>query len=173
MNIKKTIGKLLYVVIAKRLPSSSKKPFGKIGMCLRGLCAKMILAGCGKKINIEPYAEFSPKCTLGDFSGIGKRSEIQGPTYIGKNVMMGPECRVYTNNHAHSRIDIPMREQGFSETQPVYIGDDVWIGARVIILPGVRIGKGVIIGAGAVVAKDVPDYAIVGGVPAEVKKYRK
>ena len=53
------------------------------------------------------------------------------------------------------------------------IGDDVWIGTRAIILPGVTIGNGVIIGAGAVVTKDVPDYAIVGGVPARVIRLRK
>ena len=54
----------------------------------------------------------------------------------------------------------------------VTIGNDVWIGTRVIILPGVTVGNGVIIGAGAVVTKDVPDMAIVGGVPAKIIKYR-
>ena len=52
------------------------------------------------------------------------------------------------------------------------IGNDVWIGARVIVLPGVTIGNHVIIGAGAVVTKDIPDYAIAGGVPAKVIRYR-
>ena len=55
----------------------------------------------------------------------------------------------------------------------VTIGNDVWIGMRSIIMPGVTIGNGAVIGAGAVVTKDVPDYAIVGGVPAKVIKYRK
>ena len=53
------------------------------------------------------------------------------------------------------------------------IGDDVWIGSRVIILPGVTIGKGAIVGAGVVVTKDVPEYAIVGGNPAKVIKFRR
>jgi maltose O-acetyltransferase len=65
-----------------------------------------------------------------------------------------------------------MCEQGFYEEKPVVI-DDVWIGGHVIILPGVHIGKGAIVGAGAVVTKDVPEYAIVGGSPAKVIKYRK
>ena len=56
--------------------------------------------------------------------------------------------------------------------KPVIIGDDVWIGGRVIILPGVTIGNGAIVGAGAVVTRDVPEYAIVGGVPAKVIKMR-
>ena len=62
--------------------------------------------------------------------------------------------------------------QGFSEYKPVVISDDVWIGARVTILPGAKIGKGVIVGAGAVVTGEIPDYAVIGGVPARVIKYR-
>ena len=61
-----------------------------------------------------------------------------------------------------------MRLQGYLKPQPVVIEDDVWIGARVIFLPGVRVGRGAIVGAGAVVTKDVPDYALVVGNPARV-----
>ena len=57
--------------------------------------------------------------------------------------------------------------------QPITIGDDVWIGRRVMLLPGVSIGKGAVIGAGAVVTKDVPEFAVVGGVPAKIIKWRK
>lgn len=59
-----------------------------------------------------------------------------------------------------------------ADNRPVEIGNDVWIGANVIILPGVKIGNGAIIAAGAVVSKDVPAYSIVGGVPAKIIKYR-
>ena len=66
-----------------------------------------------------------------------------------------------------------MNQQGNQKEQPVTIMDDVWIGARAIILPGVTIGQGAIVAAGAVVTKDVPPFAIVGGVPARLIDYRE
>lgn len=66
-----------------------------------------------------------------------------------------------------------MCQQGLSEPRPVLIEDDVWIGARVIILPGVKVGKGSVIGAGSVVTKDVMPYTVVGGNPARVLKGRE
>ncbi len=86
--------------------------------------------------------------------------------------MMGPEVMIFTSNHRFDRIDIPMICQEREEPKKVVIGDDVWIGARVIILSGVRVGNGVVIGAGSVVTHDVPDYAVVCGVPAKVIRYR-
>ena len=80
--------------------------------------------------------------------------------------MMGTDVIIITRNPRFDRTDIPMMEQGFEEERPVYIGNDVWIGDRVLILPGVHIGDGSIIAAGAVVTKDVPPYSIVAGVPA-------
>jgi maltose O-acetyltransferase len=65
-----------------------------------------------------------------------------------------------------------MRLQGLGQWKRLTIGNDVWIGRRVMAMPGVRIGDGAIIAAGAVVTKDVPDYAIVGGVPAKVIRFR-
>ena len=68
-------------------------------------------------------------------------------------------------NHIFERTDLPMIDQGI-ESNPIIINDDVWVGHGVIILKGVTIGRGAIIAAGAVVNKDVPSYAIVGGIPA-------
>lgn len=65
-----------------------------------------------------------------------------------------------------------MSQQGIRPPKPVVIGDDVWIGARVIILPGVTVGKGAVLGAGTVVARDVPEWAVVVGNPARVVKFR-
>jgi len=84
-----------------------------------------------------------------------------------------PEVIILTVGHKYDRLDIPMLEQGHNEPEPVTIGDDVWIGTRAIILPGISIGKGAIIGAASVVTKDVSEYAIVCGNPAKVIKSRK
>lgn len=86
--------------------------------------------------------------------------------------MMGPDVIIPTSEHNHTRTDITIRCQGKLPTKGVEIGNDVWIGTRVIILPGVKIGDSSIIGAGAVVTKDVPSYTIVGGNPAKILKYR-
>ncbi len=113
-----------------------------------------------------------PLLKIGDNSGVGINCEIYGPVTIGKNVMMGPEVVIYTSGHKHNRTDIPMIEQGAETEREVNIGDDVWIGRRAIILPGVKIGNGCIIGAGAIVTKDIPDYSVAVGVPAKVVKNR-
>lgn len=171
--IKKFIGKILYGLIAKHLPTSYSVPFGRICRKLRGICGKLILKRTGKNITIEKGVEFASDVSIGDNSGIGRNSIISSKTIIGNNVMMGPDCYIYGRNHKFDRVDIPMVKQGYEEWQPVIISDDVWIGAKVIILPGVKIGQGAIVAAGAVVTKDVPKYAIVGGVPAKVIKFRK
>lgn len=172
MGIRIFFGLFIYNLIAKHLPCSSSS--FKIGQKqLRRLCGKMILAKCGKNVNIEKNATFSSQLEIGNNSGIGINSKLQGKIIIGDNVMMGPNCTIYTRNHKHERIDIPMNQQGFDETKPVIIGDDVWIGGGVTILPGVTIGQGSIIGACTVVTKNVPDYSVVCGNPGRVVKNRK
>ena len=170
-RIRLYIGRIIYL-FASHLPES----FFWINLGqkqIRAFCGRLILTKCGKHVNIEKGAEFPSSVELGDYSGIGIRAQINGKVIIGKNVMMGPDVCIFVTNHEFARTDIPMDHQGFSPEKPVTIEDDVWIGARVIILPGVHIGTGAIIGAGAVVTKDVPDYAIVGGNPAHVIKMRK
>ena len=132
-----------------------------------------VIEYCGKDVNIEPHTRFNLALKIGNRSGIGEFSEIYGDVTIGNDVMMGTNCIIYTQNHNFSRTDIPMNRQGASKVMPVVIGDDVWIGGRVTILPGVKVGTGAVIGAGSVVTKDVPEYAVVAGNPARVIKLRK
>ena len=116
---------------------------------------------------------FSCKVTLGNNSDIGINANIVGACHIGDDVMMGLYCTIYENNHKFVRTDIPMREQGFTYYDPVEIGNDVWIGGHVTIMPGVKIGNHCIIGVCSVVTKDISDWAMDVGNPAIVKKYRK
>lgn len=174
MGIKQKIFIVLYYLIGIRLPSSES--FLSMGsQRIRGFLCRQIFLKTGRNINIEKNVFFGSgkEISLGDYSGIGLNARIQGPLTIGSYVMMGPDVLIYTKNHEFNRLDIPMMEQGNTQPKEVIIEDDVWIGARAIILPGVTIGKGAIIAAGAVVTKDVEPYAIVGGNPAKQIKSRK
>lgn len=105
--------------------------------------------------------------TVGPNTAIGMFNVLlgQGGIEIGKDVLIGPHVTVVSENHIHSALDRPIRLQG-EDRGRVLIGDDVWIGAGATVLANVRIGRGAIVAAGAVVASDVPEYEIYGGVPA-------
>ena len=110
--------------------------------------------------------------SIGSGSGLGVNCSVHGPLRIGDNVMMGPEVTILTHTHNIERTGIPMGQQGMRVAE-VVVGNDVWIGMRVVIMPGVKVGNGAVIGSCAVVTKDVPDFAVVGGVSAKIIKYRR
>lgn len=170
-KLRRKISRELYFRFLIHCPVSYSK-FGRIWKKARMETARQFLVHVGDDVNIEKGAMITSLMEIGDRSGVGINAQMHGQIIIGKDVMMGPECIIYTTNHKFDRTDVPMRLQGFSEQRPVSIEDDVWIGGRVTILPGVHIGRGAIIGAGAVVTKDVPEFAIVGGNPAKILKYR-
>lgn len=157
--------------LVRNLPPSYYWPF-PWGKNLRRFFARGIIK-CGKNVNVEQGARFGCMVSLGDYSGLGVRARLVGPVDIGNYVMMAPDVVIITNNHEFSDTETPMMFQGLREPSPVVIEDDVWIGERVIILPGVRIGKGSIIGAGAVVAKEIPPYSIAVGNPVKIIKSRR
>lgn len=126
------------------------------------------------------------KCTIGDYTYIGEHTEIKN-TIVGKFTCIGPNVKIGLGMHpSNTFVSVhPIfyslaaqvgktfaDQQYFTEYDNVQIGNDVWIGANVTIPGGVIVGDGSIIASGAVVTKNVAPYAIVGGVPAKVIKYR-
>lgn len=173
MKIRKLICLIAYYGFAKHLPSSTS-PLTRWTRKVRRMICHSIFDYCGENVNVEKNAQFAMGggISIGTGSGLGVNCSVHGPLRIGENVMMGPDVTILTHTHNIERTDIPMGHQGM-RVAGVVIGNDVWIGMRSIIMPGVRIGNGVVIGAGAVVTKDVPDYAVVGGVPAKVIRFRE
>jgi acetyltransferase-like isoleucine patch superfamily enzyme len=124
--------------------------------------------------------------TLGDYSYVAKNAQISLTdigkfSCIGQDVIIGlgkHPSRDFVSVHPAFYSDLLqaqvtfVSQSCFNEFGSIQIGNDVWIGARAIILDGVSIGNGAIVGAGAVVTKDVPAYTVVGGVPAKVLRYR-
>lgn len=169
---------IVYYGFARHLPKSNRLVFGKFGKWLRGKCARHLFAECiCDDINVEQ----------GAYLGNGKNFHVLGNTDLGKDfichgrivtmhgqLMMAEDVLFQGGGHKFDNPDVPIGAEGNYPDTPLEIMEDVWIGARAIILPGCkRIGAHSIIGAGAVVTHDVPDYAIVGGNPARVIRMRK
>jgi len=115
------------------------------------------------------------KLNIGQRTLINEFNNIRaagGTVTIGDNCLISQFVTIVASNHSIAR-DRPMRDQPWDTRRTgVQIGNDVWIGAQAVILPGVTIQTGSIIAAGAVVNSDIPEYAIAMGVPATVKRYR-
>ena len=133
----------------------------------------------GKNTNVHPTAiiRYGQNVKIGDNCLINHNNLLQpgkgpnGSITIGNYVHTGVNVMFMAFNHGLYTTDVPIKEQDYMDA-PIVVEDDVWVGGGSIILSGVTIGKGAVIAAGAVVNKDVPPYAIVGGVPAKVLKYR-
>ena len=109
---------------------------------------------------------------IGHRSQLGHNARIDQHVTIGDDVVMGPDVVIMTNHHAFDNLDLSINQQGKLPIKPVVIGNDVWIGTRAIIMPGVNIGDQAVVGAGSVVTGDVPARSIVGGAPARFIRMR-
>ena len=113
-----------------------------------------------KNFKSGPYCHFGEGCYIGQ------------NVSVGKYVMCGPEVVIAMGEHNFKSVGVPIIFSGQPQIKNTIIGDDVWIGYRALIRQGIKVGNGAIIAMGATVTKDVPAYAIVGGIPAKVLGYR-
>lgn len=168
---------LLYYTIGYYSPTSTTPLIGLFSKWIRTQLCRKLFNYTGKCINVGTHVYFGSgsRISLGDYSGFGSRTRIQqAHLTVGRYVMTAEDLLILGGGHKHDSVETPMIFQGNLPESRLEISDDVWIGARVTICPNVgRIGCGAIIAAGSVVTKPVPDYAIVGGNPARIIRYRK
>lgn len=151
------------------------------GVELQGLAERGITLGdgvtLGRQASVRPSSyygtdlgaglEVGAGTAIGAFAWIG----ASGFVSIGRDCLFGPRVVILPENHVHADLERTIKSQGV-EREGVVVEDDCWIGANVTLLAGVRVGRGAIVAAGAVVTRDVPAGAIVGGVPARVIRWR-
>jgi maltose O-acetyltransferase len=131
----------------------------------------------GKRVKISPTANFKfpENIQIGDDSFVNHLCCIwaspKGRISIGKDVLLGPYTSIISSNHGISSDQLIRLQEGVDA--PITIGNDVWIGAHVVVTAGTTIGDGCVVGAGAVVTKDLPPMSICVGVPARVIGYRQ
>lgn len=159
---------LCYTHIFSKLPYS-------LGSKLRRMVLKRLIRNLDESTTFSTNVKLlcPQNIELGKNVGIANSVNLdcRGSVKIGNDTIIGFETVILTSTHKHQDKTIPIKNQGMYK-KPISIGDDVWVGARSMIMPGVTINNGAIIGANSVVTKDVPPNAIVGGIPAKVIKYR-
>lgn len=135
----------------------------------RSKAIKGILGGTGDNCTVEQpiFCTYGYNTTVGDnfFLNVNGKLMDSGKITIGDNVFIAPNVCIITEEHA---MDVEQRIAGLEYTHPVTIGNNVWICAGAIILPGVTIGDGSIIGAGSIVTKDIPPMCLAVGNPCKV-----
>jgi len=169
----KKIFSFLYYLLGSHLPNSNY-PAGNLFSLVRVFFLRLFLSSIGKKIVCESNVFFGD----GRDIQIGNNVQINENCWIrncrmGNDIMIGPYVMILNYGHITDDASIPMIEQGVRKYKQTVIEDDVWIGARAMILPGIKISKGSIIGAGSIVTKDVAEYSVVAGNPAKFIKSRK
>ena len=133
--------------------------------------AKIQLGGYGQNLKVNGPSAFNETVFVGSFCNFnGMIVNGGGKLQIGNYFHSGIDCMVITQNHDYEGEMIPYDNNFVYKN--VTIGDCVWFGNRVLVTGNITIGEGAIIAAGSVVSKDVPPFAIVGGNPARVIKYR-
>lgn len=132
---------------------------------------KRLLGKTGENMIIEPpfACDYGYNIEVGEnfYANVNLVILDGAKVCIGDNAFIAPNVGIYTAGHP---LDFPTRNKGLEYAYPVTIGNNVWIGAGAIILPGVTIGDNVVVGAGSVVAKDIPSNSVAVGNPCRVVK---
>lgn len=159
-----------YIAFLRHTPEDYR-PYALFFPALRSWLVRGFAERCGERPRVKSGGDFSPAIRIGDRTELGTRCLIQGGAVLGSDIIMGPDVKIYTRNHEFGDTARPIRDQGkrFAETR---IGDDVWLGANVVVLPGVSIGDHSVVAAGAIVTRDVPPWSIAAGNPARVIRSR-
>ena len=132
--MKRKICRVLYELIGKHLPRQCYIG-GRISRKIRYVLVKGYIENCGESVNFEHGATISSKVSIGNYSGIGVNADIAEGVTIGDYVMMGPNCKIYTQNHKHEFTETPFLKQGYEAVKPVVIGNNVWIGGVLLYYP--------------------------------------
>lgn len=137
---------------------------------IHGLCSEGLSFGdnvtIGRGVMIRPSSYYGKDLgkglVIGSNSSIGPYGYVgcSGRIVIGSNVMFGPRCSLFAENHIFKDKDSTIKSQGVKQ-KGIVIEDDCWIGSNVVILDGVTIGKGSVIGAGTLISKDVPENSVI------------
>jgi maltose O-acetyltransferase len=141
---------------------------GRIGCAIRN---RLLPYRHGKQCTVWEHVQIdgARHIILGSNVSINRYSILHGDggITIGDHVLIGPRVTIYSQNHRYSDGTIPIDQQGYVR-KPVHIGNNVWIAANAVILPGVDIGDYVVIAAGSIVTNSVPAHSVVAGNPAKV-----
>lgn len=134
---------------------------------------EILRARVGDGVKIASHALLRRlELTMGNDCTVNSYAVLHGKITVGSHVSIAPGAKLFGENHNFDRIDIPFKRQG-NRSEGIVVGDDVWIGADVVITDGVKVGSHVVLGAGAVVTRDIPDYALAAGNPARVIRDRR
>ena len=176
MSFKRIISYLLYYCIAFYLPQRENPFLGKLSCKCRSFLCCFMFDKFGTKSHVDRKCYFGKNSvSIGSNTGIRSNFQLRNSSLkVGDYCMIGSNLLIMGGGHIFKNPNIPIPLQGHHSKTSLEIGNDVWIGFNVIILPGCKhIGNGAVIGAGSVVTHDVPEYAVVGGNPAKIIKYRK
>ena len=161
--------------IRKKLFEGARNFKGKKGIALRYIYLKTIAKSCGDNVAVFPGVYLLNAQNL----SVGNNVSIQPMCYlecgntsgitIGSDVSIAHGVSMIATNHGFDDPGVPIKDQPLKE-EPIIIGNDVWIGAKVTVLAGKKIGERCVIAANAVITKDIEEHSLAGGVPAKIIK---